>query len=384
MTKIYEIISRNQDVVFGNNDLELLHEFKKFPAFAGCVDHPFTDDILEDLKIYISQKSGMIQLNPVLPTHVVYQQNNGTGSIGQSWLNHHKEFAKFISSYQPKKVFEIAGGHGNLSKSYRDINQNIKWTIIEPNPSIVSSVNIEVIEGFFTNASQISQDVDMIVHSHFFEHVLNPMEFVTNLKTVKTNTKLCFSVPALRKHLEKKFSSILNFEHTYLCTEEFIEWSLQNNGFRLLDKQVYDNDHSIFYSFEKTEQSINVSYTQDCYVTYKKLFQEYLEYNLNFVEMVNQTIKNTNSEVFLFGGHFISLFTIHFGLDLLKISCILDNSKIKEGKRLYGTNLMVHNPTILKDLNSPVVILRAGVFNNEIKTNILENINPTVKFLEQV
>lgn len=84
MKPIYKTIERNYDIVLGNQDLELLHTFKKFPVFAGCVDHDISNDILEDLCVYISKRSGMLQLNPILPEDIVYQQGNGTGSVGQS------------------------------------------------------------------------------------------------------------------------------------------------------------------------------------------------------------------------------------------------------------------------------------------------------------
>ena len=322
MKQTYNTIERNHDIVLGNQDLELLHSFKNFPVFAGCVDHEPNDDILEDLCVYISRRSGMLQLNPILPEEIVYQQGNGTGSVGQSWLHHHRSFAEFIEKYKPHRVFEIAGGHGTLSKCYREINSSTRWTMIEPNPSVVDDPNIEVITGFFHNTSQIPTDVDMIVH------ILNPIEFVKSLNTLQSTTKLCFSVPALRMHLEQKFSSILNFEHTYLCTEEFIEWSLKNQGFVLLDKKVHDIDHSIFYAFEKAEVGELIDYSNSCYSIYKRLFKEYIDYNTNFINTVNDQIKNTESAVFLFGGHFISLFTIAFGLDISKITCIIDNSKI--------------------------------------------------------
>lgn len=256
--------------------------------------------------------------------------------------------------------------------------------MIEPNPAVLHDTNAEVIQGFFHNTSQIPSDVDMIVHSHFFEHIFDPISFVKSLKTLKIKTKLCFSVPALRMHLEQKFSSILNFEHTYLCTEEFIEWSLKNQGFILLDKKIHDNDHSIFYAFEKGNDEVTSEYSDSYYSVYKGLFKDYIDYNTDFVNKVNAQIENTNNSVFLFGGHFISLFTISFGLNLSKITSIIDNSKIKEGKRLYGTNLVVNNPKILKDLQSPIVILRAGVFNEEIKRDILTNINSTTIFLESI
>ena len=70
------------------------------------------------------------------------------------------------------------------------------------------------------------------------------------------------------------------------------------------------------------------------------------------------------------------------GLNTEKIVCLLDNDKKKQGRRLYGTTLQVASPKILAVAENPVVILKAGVSNEEIKKDILENINKTTTFLE--
>ena len=59
----------------------------------------------------------------------------------------------------------------------------------------------------------------------------------------------------------------------------------------------------------------------------------------------------------------------------------MDNSPLKIGKRLYGSNKIIKSPKILKDLKDPIVILKAGPYNEEIKKDILENINSTTKFI---
>jgi hypothetical protein len=82
----------------------------------------------------------------------------------------------------------------------------------------------------------------------------------------------------------------------------------------------------------------------------------------------------------LFGAHIFSQTLLNFGLDEKLIECILDNDNKKHNKRLYGTNLMVKPPNILKNYNNPTVILRAGVYNNEIKNQILE-INPSTNII---
>ena len=60
---------------------------------------------------------------------------------------------------------------------------------------------------------------------------------------------------------------------------------------------------------------------------------------------------------------------------------ILDNDKDKQNEYLYGTKLKVFSPLILKKYNDPVVILRAGEYNSEIKNQILKKINFRTKFI---
>ncbi len=67
-------------------------------------------------------------------------------------------------------------------------------------------------------------------------------------------------------------------------------------------------------------------------------------------------------------GLFLSL--LYLGLDKLNISGILDNSKEKENNYLYGFEVKIYNPSILKGQNA-IVILRNGVYNEEIKKQIM-------------
>ena len=72
---------------------------------------------------------------------------------------------------------------------------------------------------------------------------------------------------------------------------------------------------------------------------------------------------------------------IAHGLDLKNIRFVLDNDPDKKDYYLYGSRLLVKNPIILKDYEDPVVILRAGAYNNEIKKDILSKINSKVIFI---
>ena len=90
---------------------------------------------------------------------------------------------------------------------------------------------------------------------------------------------------------------------------------------------------------------------------------------------------DNEQSIYLFGAHVFAQYLIEFGLDTSRIVCLLDNDINKQGKRLYGTNMMVKSPKVLTDIKNPIIILKAGVYDDEIKRDILENINKDVKFL---
>ncbi|ELS5289115.1 SAM-dependent methyltransferase, partial [Campylobacter upsaliensis] len=50
------------------------------------------------------------------------------------------------------------------------------------------------------------------------------------------------------------------------------------------------------------------------------------------------------------------------------------------GKRLYGTQFKVFSPEILKDKSDVLLILNAGIYNDEIKKGIL-NLNEKIEII---
>ena len=87
------------------------------------------------------------------------------------------------------------------------------------------------------------------------------------------------------------------------------------------------------------------------------------------------------NKCFVFGAHIFSQILFASGLDEKLIAAVLDNDASKAGKRLYGWNIFVDQPQILKNIDSPLIILNAGAYNEEIKSQILSLINPSARFV---
>ena len=221
----------------------------------GCVNIPKKNDVLVDMNWYIGKKHGVIQLNPLIPLKKLYEKSHGSGTVGKLWDKHHKNFAKFISSFKLKNLIEIGAGHGQLIKNYFDYEPKSKWIVVEPNPTIKNDQRIKIYKCLFDKNFKIPSHVDGVIHSHVIEHLYNPIDLLKNINNkIKKNTLHIFSVPNLKIMLQRKYTNALNFEHTLFLDESVIEELLKVTGFKIIKKKYFMNDHSIFYATKKTSK----------------------------------------------------------------------------------------------------------------------------------
>jgi FlaA1/EpsC-like NDP-sugar epimerase len=180
--------------------------------------------------------------------------------------------------------------------------------------------------------------------------------------------------------LERNYTNCLNFEHTFFATEPYVEHLMSRYGFKILEKQYFMDDHSIFYA---AIRDLNVSaspLTKNLYSQNKELFSKFISSHDEMIQNYNKKLKQENSPIYLFGAHVFAQFLIQMGLDLTNVVSILDNDTNKQGKRLYGTDLMVESPSVLAEVKNPIIILKAGVYNQEISEDIATNINSSAIF----
>ena len=366
-------INRSCDVILGT-EMEELGGLKSFPIYMGCVEQPQSDDIYVDMLWHISPQNGLLQLMKLIPLEILYSTSHMAGAVGNVWMQHHKAFATFISQYQPKSVLEIGGAHGILSKIYDENVDSIDWTIIEPDPIPHDDIKTNFIKGFFDEKFVFEKKVDAIIHSHVFEHIYDPCKFVENIsKFLDQGEYLIFSLPNMKEMLERKYTNCINFEHTIFLTEPYIEYLLSRYGFKIIKREYFLDDHSIFYACVRDKNVSPITMQSGLYEQNKKIYMDYVAYHEELIRDINLKVAtlSTKHNIYLFGAHVFAQYLVAFGLNTKNISSILDNDFHKHGKRLYGTDLKVASPKILANESKPVVILKAGAYNEEIKKDII-------------
>ncbi|EKB3570495.1 methyltransferase domain-containing protein [Campylobacter jejuni] len=363
-------IQRNKCIISDDDNLETLSNIK-YPIFCGCTEEDMSDDMLANEYIVISKKYGVIQLKELIPLEILYKNGHDSGAIGGIWMEHHKQFSDFVVKFNPKNVLEIGGGNGILADNcINNNNNNISWTIIEPNPN-ENNNKVKYIKSFFNKTYLLDSSFDTVVHSHTLEHIYNPNEFLHEISdSLNGGGYMIFSIPNLKKYLENKWINYLSFEHTILLTESVMDYLLNKNQFKIIEKK-YFTEHSIFYCCKKDISiDCNKLVLKDEYDENKKLFENMQKFYKDKIIELNSKMKHYD-KVYLFGAHIFSQYLIYRGLNTDSICGILDNNINKHNKRLYGTNLQVYSPNILANRKDKVlVILNAGIYNDEIKYNL--------------
>jgi len=384
MKKLINYINRSKSVITKKENLEHLYTFKNFPVFFGCTNSAESDDMVADMIWQIDPSTGLIQLTQLIPLEILYM-NQHVDATGKTWNKYNHAFAEYILKKKSGNILEIGGGSGKLANIILNKDKNINYTVVEPNPTFEERENLKIIKSFFSRDLKHNFKTDnTVIFSQVYEHVYDPGEFLSEISEfLPIGGKLIFAYPNLEYWFKNKFTNAINFEHTMLMTDYFVDYFLGKTGFIIEEKIAYEN-HSHFYTVVKTDLKDKLDFIklENKYLHYKKMFNEYIYYHITIVEEINKKIKSSNCKIYLFGAHIFSQYLIAFGLDTSKIINILDNSPLKQEKRLYGTSLIVKSPEIIRRQDKVAVILKTGLYNDEIKKDILENINPNVIFWE--
>ena len=311
-----------------------------------------------------------IQLDELIPLNILYSESHNLVSVGKTW---EKYFKLFCNNIEPiitnKTVLEVGCPSGKIALNLNNYNH---WIIVEPNinKNVKFNEKIIFIQDFFDEHFKIDKTVDVIVHSHLFEHIYEPSIFLNKcFEILSENGEMFFGIPNMEHIAEAGICPFVGvgFEHTIFLNKENINYLLNSHGFKIISIIDYEK-HSTLYHCQKIKSPI--IHTNIKIKNYDEIFNSTInEYKL-FVINCNNIINNANTEVYLFSSSYNSQLLLCLGLNENNITGILDNCKEKQGKYLYGHNLKIYDPNILTNKNC-IVILKNGYYMNEVLQQLI-------------
>lgn len=297
----------------------------------------------------------------------VYKVNHAD-STGTTMIELHKANLNMILKYKDNihNILEIGSSVGVLADMILD-KLDMTYNIIEP--SFFGNKDNKVIyDGFYENVDDSNIDADTLVISHVFEHFYNPREILRKVSKNKNIKNFFLVFPDLEYYINNNVLHVLNTEHTYYVDNKFLVNILKLHGFDLVEETNYKN-HSVIFYFRRNEEKVE-NVTVD-FINENYDLNTYFDRISDTVSYFNKVI-SSNKNTYLWPASVHTLYLMVFGLNYNDISGLLDNSPLKIGKKMYGTNKPVYSfLDKIKDKNS-VILINGGVFNKEVE-NILED-----------
>tara|TARA_R110000744_G_scaffold40688_5_gene92318 strand:+ start:533 stop:1723 length:1191 start_codon:yes stop_codon:yes gene_type:complete len=377
-------IKRVACVICKSQKLTQLKEIKDFPAYMGVYDGKASFN-LGNLRYMRCDNCSSLQLGELIPLEILYQSNHNVGIIGETWTQHFEQLGSFIiKNSNCDKILEIGDPSAKTALVCAQKSSYYEWVIIEPNPdtTVPPPPQVRYEKMWFDNYQPNNKLYDTVVLSHVFEHLYNPVDTLAQIKNILTpDGRLIISIPDMKYLLDQGSlpPAGLHFEHTYYLDIEVLTSILYKAGFIIEECKNYKN-HSLFLSCSKSKITGITKRNDKHGLEICDRVIEVLD-KLSFIAKdLNQKITNVKKPVYLYGAHFPAQLLLSMGVEESNITGILDNAEEKIGKKLYGTNLNVHSPKILSD-HQAYVICHMGAYTDEIKKDILENINGEIIFL---
>lgn len=372
-----QMTDRDNCIICNCKDIKEVYRFKEFPIYMGVSTGTYNEDIRQDMSFGECDQCGCIQLKKLIPLDILYAKGHNP-AIGSTWDRHHREFYEFVRKYATGKIVEIGGGNLKLALHLQQ-EKAIDSIVVYDNNSYHGETpsKISFKQGFFDSIGNYEK-VDCIIHSHLIEHLYDPMrDIATMTQMLSIDGYMFIAAPLIDNMLKDKFTNAMNFEHTYMLTYSMLQHVLANAGLEIIDKRDFSK-HVSFVVAKKVKTPIEAI---GDYKKCGKIFKEFVSHYLSEIEQIKKKLIQDKSRTFIFGAHIFTQYLFSFGLEEENFKNILDNDPAKQNNRLYGSRLMVKSPKILKDIENPIVVLKAAQYTNEIKKDILENINPNTRFI---
>ena len=359
------------------NTINQIYDISNIPISLSCCStlQTFT---YETLSFGQCIECNTIQLNKLVPLNILYDKSHNYISFGKTWDGYFSLLIEKINhiAYE-KTILEIGCPSGKLANKCKDYK---KWYIVEPNKneSIQFNEKTFFIETFFDSDFETNDTVDIIVHSHVFEHIYSPNDFLKKCYDVLPDDgQMIFGVPNMEYMASNNINLFVGvfFEHTIFLNKENITFLLEQNGFSILEIIDYENHSTIYHvkkHIKKRKDTLQI-------YNYYNNFMIGIDNYKSFIDKCNLKISNTQKDVYIFGASYNTQFILSMGLNTKCIKGVLDNCPDKQNKYFYGFDLLIYNPTIIIN-NDCIIILKMGYYVNEIIEQIMK-MNPTTEFL---
>ena len=374
--------SVRNNCIFCKSNLDKTYFLKDkiIPVAVYCIDKEVTDDYLIPYNIYICNNCNAVQTKYLGNLDEIYKHNHadGTGTVMHKL---HNTVFNLICKYKNNinNIIEIGSSKGILADLIIS-NLNIEYNIIDP-CFIGNIYNKTIYNNYYESIDDTNINANTLIISHVFEHFYNPIEILTKINNNKNIENFILVWPDLDYYLSNNILHVLNTEHTFYISNDYIKNLFNLYNFTLVD-EIYYEGHSVIFYFKKNKKYLLEGKKEIIFKNNIDSVQYYFNNIEKMVTYFNTVINNADVPIYIWPCSIHTIFLTVFGLNMDKITSVLDNSPLKINKKIYGLNkLCLDFKEILQKNKQSIIILNGGVFNKEVENLLVNTQIKTIKYL---
>jgi predicted SAM-dependent methyltransferase len=344
----------------GNSKNHIKGKFDEVPLVLGCGINKKIEDKFIGFNVYQCDICGLLFTD----TDLNEEAYSGVHSeaVGGIWNLHHKELSNFIKNEKKDSGFTLEIGPSNNPISREN---TIFVDLFEKIPFDLKN-NEEYHHARFPDFDS-EVKFSTIIASHVFEHSLDPTKFLLKCKNLlEKNGSIFLSIPNFEIWINEKYWNGITPEHQIYPTIKQVKEIC--NKLKLKLKYIKFENHSVFFKISDHLKNNDVK-TNDEDLKINEWIDSINE-SVNYLE--KELSKYDNSNIFITGASHISQYPILISSKIKeRISFVLDNSKSKHQKRLYGTEIYCKPFEFIENLKKPLIAVFNSPYQNEMIKQIL-------------
>lgn len=364
----------------------LIARFHEVPIFLGCASRPKSDDRFLSYEIHQCQRCGLITTNADL-SNESYDELHSE-AIGDIWERHHNRFADFVcqrihDDISANTFLEIGPSSNPITKAVGQGSKEVLYLDMLKEVPFELKLHEKYIRGQFPKEAP-DKKFHVIIASHVFEHAGDPERFMEGvLDRLEENGDFLISIPNFRHWITHKFWNAITPEHNTYFVEDHLRFLAANAGFRV--EVEYFENHSLFACFNKNESveqiAVGGHLEED-----RKMILDWIGFLKDSISIAEQKLTELLSQrnpdaILIAGASHLSQYPILMSPLLKeKVTAVIDNSDFKQGKRLYGTSVVVTKFDAVADAKQPVVIIFSSPYQEEMRDQVLA-LNPEASII---
>ncbi len=177
----------------------------------------------------------------------------------------------------------------------------------------------------------------------------------------------------------------LNHEHIFYIPMATLLELHESAGLELIGRDDFngpDMGHSHFFAFRKSGQAPrSPQWDHTCIKPAAEKVKQFWDISKRRALALSHVLAMSPIPHFLMPASGYSQTLLAFGLRSTDMACLIDNSTSKQGKRLYGTNLLVKGSREVASLLHGTVIVHGGAHTRDMIAGLLA-LNPTLTIID--